>query len=597
MKLPAQVQRLARALRLDADWQLVAAAAVLGILVGVMALGFILPIRRMEHALEAAITQSRSDGMMLVFFAPILGAIGTAAVYALIPMTFRGHGVTQVLYAVNRTQSRIPLRVALRQWLASTCTIASGGSAGPEGPIVTIGATIGSNAARIFGPRDPTATTTLLGCGAAAGLAAVFAAPLTGIFFVGEVVLRDFSSRTFAPIVVASVLSFATVQSIMGQSDPVFGTSTETMKAIAGQTTIGAVPFFVLLALVCAVGAVFFMRSLEFMERGFGALRLPRFVLPVVGAALLGLGGLAWVWSHQTGSSPPFFGSGYWAVGNLVRPAVVPPSLSMAGILLAWFFAKCLATGSTLGSGGAGGLFAPSLVAGAMLGGALGEALGAAGATGVSTPALVLAGMGCMVAATTHAPLAGAMLVYELSRDESIILPVLLATVVATLACRAMHPLSMYTSGLAALGVRQGAMADLAILRRVTVGDIGHLPGPVLLDVAPGTALIELAEQHDARDSVVVDLEGKYRGIVTSRELNMALVSREGLAATVVGDLMRTDLPTTTEAETLDIAFHKLATRDADAIAVVDRATGQLRGTLTRERLMQAYATELERDG
>ena len=180
LKVPAPIHRMARALRLDADWQLVVAAGVVGIVVGALALGFILPIRAIEAALEHAIVASRTEGAMLVVIAPVLGAIGTAAVYALIPMSFRGHGVTQVLYAVNRTRSRIPLRVAVRQWLASTCTISSGGSAGPEGPIVTIGATLGSNAARLLGASDAAATTTLLGCGAAAGLSAVFAAPLTG---------------------------------------------------------------------------------------------------------------------------------------------------------------------------------------------------------------------------------------------------------------------------------------------------------------------------------------------------------------------------------------------------------------------------------
>jgi CIC family chloride channel protein len=205
--------------------------------------------------------------------------------------------------------------------------------------------------------------------------------------------------------------------------------------------------------------------------------------------------------------------------------------------------------------------------------------------------------MGCMVAATTHAPLAGAMLVYELSHDETIIMPVLLATVVATLACRAMHPLSMYTTGLAALGVRQGAMADLALLRRVSVGDIGHLHGTVLLDVAPGTALVELAERDGSTDAVVLDAAGRYRGIVTPRELQSALLARDALDAMIVADMMRSDLPTTTEAETLDVAFAKLSGRSADAIAVLEPRTNRYLGVLTRERLMQSYGQELERMG
>ena len=593
----APLQRLARALRLEADWQLLVVAAVLGILMGALALAFILPIRWLEGQLEHAIMDAGNAGTAIVVVAPVLGAIGTVLVQALIPVSFRGHGVTQVLYAVNRAQSRIPMRVAARQWLASSCTIASGGSAGPEGPIVTIGATIGSNAARLVGPGDAATTTTLLGCGAAAGLAAVFAAPLTGIFFVLEVLLRDFSARTFAPIVTAAVLSIATVQTIMGSTTPLFGTNAAAMGSATSGISIASVPAFILVAGICAVGAVFFMRTLEFAERGFTALPLPRRALPLLGAAILGIGGAVWLSATGMRSLPPFFGSGYWVVHGLLAPQGGPPTMAMAGMLVAWFAAKCLATGSTIGSGNAGGLFAPSLVAGAMLGGAIGQVLGVADLGSAPLPALVLAGMGCMVAATTHAPLAGAMLVYELSRDETIIMPVLLATVVSTLACRAMHPLSMYTSGLAALGVRQGAMADLALLRRVTVGGIGHLPGTVLLDSAPGTALVELADREGVTDAVVVDAEGRYRGIVTAQELQSALLAREALAATTVADLMRTDLPTTSEDETLDVAFHKLSARSADAIAVVQPRTRRLLGILTRERLMQAYGAELDRMG
>jgi CIC family chloride channel protein len=173
---------------------------------------------------------------------------------------------------------------------------------------------------------------------------------------------------------------------------------------------------------------------------------------------------------------------------------------------------------------------------------------------------------------------------------------VLLATVVATLACRAMHPLSIYTSGLAALGVRQGVMGDLAIMRRITVREAGHLPGAVVVEDAPGTALVELAERHGALDAVVVDSQGRYRGMITARELQSALLSREALAAMLAADLMRTDVPVTHEGETMDTAFQKLSVREVDAIAVVDPATRRLLGVLTRERLMQAYGEVLSED-
>jgi CIC family chloride channel protein len=590
-------QRAAAALRLDADWTLVLSAAALGVAIAFAALAFILPIRWAEHALEAALRGGRDAGALVAAVAPVIGAIGTVIVYRLVPMAARGHGVTQVLYAVHRMNSRLPVKLALRQWIASTLTIVSGGSAGPEGPIVTIGATIGSNAARLGGRPTPSTTSTLLGCGAAAGLSAVFAAPLTGIFFAVEVVLRDFSARTFAPIVVASVLSFATVQSVLGPVDSLFGPAAREVGPRLSGVTVGLVPFFGLLAVAVAVAAVFFMRSLEVIERTFAALPIPRWAKPILGATMLGAGGAAWVWTHRESPLPPFFGSGYWVVKDLIEHAgTTAPTVAGAGILLVWFVSKAFATGTTLGSGSAGGLFAPALVCGAMIGGALAEGLRAAGIESTPAPELVLAGMGCMVAATTHAPLAGAMLVYELCRQESVILPVLLATVVSTLVCRSMHPLSMYTAGLAMLGVRQGVMADLSAMRRMTVRQAGHLPGAALLDGAPGTALIELAERHGVLDAVVVDVDGRYRGTITARELQSALLNREALALTTAADLMRTDVPSTHEDESMEVAFQKLTAKDVDAIPVVERGTRRLLGVLTRERLMQAYSDEMARD-
>ncbi|MFM9169069.1 MAG: chloride channel protein, partial [Phycisphaerales bacterium] len=311
-------QRAQARLRLGDDWQLVVAGAVLGVVVAFAALAFILPLHAAERALERVLHGSRDAAPLFAACAPVVGACLTVAVYALFPMRARGHGVTQVLYAVHRSQSRIEPLVGVRQWLASTFTIASGGSAGPEGPIVTIGATIGSNAARLLGARRPASTSTLLGCGAAAGLSAVFAAPLTGIFFVVEVLLRDYSARTFAPVVVASVISFATVQSVLGPADSLFGDAAREADGRLRDITIGLTPYVLALAVACAVGAVAFMRTLETVERAFARMPLPRLLKPVIGAALLGLGGAAWVWTHREDPLPPFFGSGYWTVRDQV---------------------------------------------------------------------------------------------------------------------------------------------------------------------------------------------------------------------------------------------------------------------------------------
>ena len=166
------------------------------------------------------------------------------------------------------------------------------GSAGPEGPIVTIGATIGSSLGRLL-KTDPQSTATLLGCGAAAGLASVFAAPMAGIFFVLEVILRDFSVRTFTPIVVAAVISVATTQMVLGTNQPLFGVGPEIFGDNSDVFTVVQTPEFIVLGLVCGIVAVGFGTSLRRMERFFHNLKVPNLLKPAIGALALVVIGIA----------------------------------------------------------------------------------------------------------------------------------------------------------------------------------------------------------------------------------------------------------------------------------------------------------------
>jgi CIC family chloride channel protein len=165
--------RLRIRLGLDREWWLVLVAGALGVVMGTAAIGFILPIRWLERLPEFLGAEFVGLGQVLLLLSPCVGALLTAFVFWIFPTNFRGHGVTRVMLAVNREQSNLPIRLGIRHWLASTCTIGSGGSAGPEGPIVTIGATVGSNISRWL-KGDGASAATLLGCGSAAGLAAVF---------------------------------------------------------------------------------------------------------------------------------------------------------------------------------------------------------------------------------------------------------------------------------------------------------------------------------------------------------------------------------------------------------------------------------------
>ncbi|MFM7051765.1 MAG: chloride channel protein, partial [Planctomycetota bacterium] len=201
-RLQRAALRLFARLGMTRERRLLIWAALTGMALAVLALAFIRPIQWAEHAAVEWAAAHPDRVPMAVAVVPIVGALACGLICVLFKVKIRAHGVSSVLYAIHRRRAQLPGALAARTWLGSSAIIASGGSAGPEGPIVTIGATLGSLISRLL-RTDPQTAATLVGCGAAAGLAAVFNAPLTGIFFVLEVLLRDFSLRAFTPIAIA----------------------------------------------------------------------------------------------------------------------------------------------------------------------------------------------------------------------------------------------------------------------------------------------------------------------------------------------------------------------------------------------------------
>jgi chloride channel protein, CIC family len=590
-------------------WPQLAFAAVFGALMGVAALGFILPIHWAENSAEGLLRDHPTFLLWLTAVIPAVGGLVCGVVNRVLAVPLRGHGVSMVLYSVARLQSRLPLRLAVRQWLASTATIVTGGSAGPEGPIVTIGATLGSNAST-FAKHDREMTTTSLGAGAAAGIAAVFNAPIAGVFFALEVLLRDFSLRTLAPIVVASVLASATTQSLIGSRQPLFGVSHSAFESMRGILTIGAAPAFVLLGVACALVGVVFIRTLRAAESFTERSRVPKIFRPAIGGLLLGLLGAGYVGaSMSVGSAgmPAFMGNGYALVERVTNPSFFTETASTAAtflgdarselalVLLLWLCLKMVATALTLGSGGAGGLFAPGLVMGGLTGAAFGMAVSATGFLPQATPAhFALVGMAGAIAAMMHAPLSGILLVYELTQDYSLILPLMLTATVATLVARGLERESIYTAELAVQGVRLGRRGDSSLLRRLTVRDVTLAPAVFVRPNDTADRLLTLSERTSVEDFIVIDDQGHYVGVIGGAELRAALVYREALRLMQVSEIMRTDAPTVTNTDSLDVALERFSERFG-AMAVVD-SQGTVEGVLTRERLMRRYQEELERD-
>jgi len=594
--LKANLQKLAVRLGFQRDWYLIALAAGIGTVTAFGAIGFVELVHLVE---EAAVNLERSLPWWTLPLAPMVGALATGLLVYFFAREAKGHGVPEVMDAVYRKQSRIRPRVAVVKSLASACTIGSGGSAGAEGPIVQIGSAIGSGAAQLLRvSRDQAGT--LLGCGAAAGIASVFNAPIAGVFFVLEILLRDFSVRTFTPVVVASVFSTAVTQAALGKNTAIFAVSDE----LAGYVfTLPELPSYVALGLVCGAVAVGFIKLLYASEDLADRAPIHPIVMPVVGAALLGGLGLAYLWieglAHGHGAIPPFFGNGYPAIRALLDPGsfgvegdglVLDTSLVMLAALVAF---KALATCFTLGSGGSGGVFAPSLFLGAAAGASFGVGVEHLGLLpeGGSPAAYALVGMAAVVAGTTHAPLTAILIIFEITRDIYVLLPIMLAAVVATVTAQLMQRDSIYTLKLRRRGVLVGSSLDLTVLRKIPAREVPLAPQVSVRPDDPVSKLLKLNREYQVADFVVMGDHQEYLGMITSQDVRTAFLEYEAIPLLLIEEIMVRSLPTITPEEGLDSVLEKFSKHDVSSLAMVagDGTEAKVMGLVTRARLMSRY--------
>ncbi|MCB0231187.1 MAG: chloride channel protein, partial [Anaerolineae bacterium] len=393
--------------------------------------------------LPAAFSWLSTSGFILL--APILGALPAGWLIARYASEARGHGVPEVMEAVALRGGRIRPVVPVIKYFASALTIGSGGSAGAEGPIVQIGAGIGSGLGQLLRLSDDRIQS-LVACGAAGGIAAVYNAPIAGVIFAVEIILGQFSASNLTAVVLASVTS-----SVIGRV--AFGES----PALAAQSynvqSLWEFPMYAVVGLLAGLASVLFVRTLYFTEDRFDkAKRLPMWLQPAIGAAMLGL--LALAYGRIPGLAydkiPQVFGVGYETIATALQGG------GTVGLLLALMILKILATSFTLGSGGSGGVFAPSLFVGSTLGAACGLLVNLVwpGVT-VSPGAFALVGMAAVFAGSTHASVTAVVMIFELTGDYRMILPVMLAVVISTLLSRyVLRGESIYTLKLSRRGIR-----------------------------------------------------------------------------------------------------------------------------------------------
>lgn len=614
-KLIDPLKRFRKAAGFSPDWFLMPLAAFIGAMGGLVAAVFATTI---EIAGVAVFKFQEGNGGMtaglLLVCIPAAGGLIVGLIQFKLTKTGVIYGVPEVIESLARNKGEIKTSVGVNKAVTATATLASGGSAGVEGPIITIGSAMGSAIARKLHIRAEHMPT-LIGCGAASATAGIFNAPIAGVLFVLEVILRDFSVRTFMPIVVAAVFGTAVAQQALELyhgdqtstnvvSDALFAVP-EAMRHY--EFELPEAPAYLALGLCCGLAAIALTGLLRLSGRAWQHTPLPDWIRPAVGGLLLGAMGLAFIMlfpgsdqlEQVTGyERPVFMGNGYPVISALLDPASYnnPAHLGIV-LLLAIVICKVVGTALTIGSGGSGGVIAPSLFVGAAVGGLFAVVLTKLNVFPGQTPATyALAGMAGVIAATLHCPLTAFLLVFEITQDYKVILPVMLVAIVSTTCAQFLHKDSIYSDLLRRKGIRFGQLADMTLLRRMTVADVAVSQAVMVAHDDPAQRLIDLATEFAVTDFVVAGQGGRYEGMVVGDDVRTTLVQREAVPLMIVAELMRTDLPTVRPGDTLDLVLDKFAKHEVSSLPIVD-GSENVTGMITRSRLLREYQAQLDQRG
>ncbi len=510
------------------------------------------------------------------YYVILLPAIGGIIIWLLIHYTHsgeaRGHGVPEVMGAVATRGGRIRSRIAMVKILASSICIGSGGSVGREGPIVQIGSTFGSTLGQHLGLTTEWIKT-LVACGAAGGISATFNAPLAGIFFAHEIILGRIFTRHFGFVVISSVISDAVAHAFLGNEQS-FAVPNYTLN------TSWELALYFLMGAGCALVAVAFIWVLYKLEDIFEGLRLPDYIKPILGG--IGVGAIGFY-------SPYLFGVGYDGVEQALLGNIAIVTLVALLIL------KMLATSLTLGSGGSGGIFAPSLFMGSMFGGIFGNFVNRLFPDQVApSGAYSLVGMAAVFSGAARAPITAIIIVFEMTRNYAVILPVMIAVAVSTFVADRLNHESIYTIKLKRRGIDIHSREEVDVLEKVTVSDIMTRNYPVITSEVTVQNLAEMFAESKLHSYPVIDKKGNLKGIVSLSDLETHLANEDQKLP--VAKIATTTLITAYPDESLHEVLHRIGSRDLARIPVVDRRNPlRMVGILRRSDIITAYTKAISK--
>ncbi|MCF8038167.1 MAG: chloride channel protein [Desulfohalobiaceae bacterium] len=560
------------------DLTLLGFSIVIGLLaaVGALVFRFLIELFQTLFWAEGAtlVEQAANTPWWLILGIPTTGGLIAGPLITYLVPEARGPGVPEVIQAVTTRQSTIRHRVTLLKAAITGLLIGAGASVGREGPIVQIGSSVGSSLAQFFG-LNPELRRLCLACGAAAGIAATFNAPIAGSMFAMEIILMNIEVSYISFIVISAITGSVFSRLFWGEL-PAFQV---TPFVLDSHWELSA---YLVLGLAAGLVSIAFVWLIFKIEDLFNLIPIPEWIKPGLGG--LGLGGLALM-------LPQVLGVGYETV-NLALSASL--GLTLAIFLLA---GKMLATSLCIGSGMSGGIFAPSL----FLGGCLGTIVGF-GATlfwpelPISPAFFALAGMGAVVSGTTLAPITAIVTIFELTLHYQIILPLMLACISATLVVRFLSGYSVYELKLIRKGVNIFRGHDIAILRNIFVKDVMRKDFEAVYSDTSLKPIVDMIQQTPFPHFVVLDKQKKLAGVLSLRDLRSALIHFEDLKDLVVAaELMTREVVTLLETDDLEKGLHLFEKHHMSMIPII-RPDNRVSGILSRDDLLKAYDQKVLKD-
>ena len=496
-----------------------------------------------------------------------------------------GHGVTKVLLAVSRGESKIRPHNMWSSMLTSSITIGFGGSVGAEAPIVYTGAAIGSNIGRVF-DLSYRNITVLLGCGAAGAIAGIFKAPLAGVLFTMEILLFNLSLSSMLPLLISTISATVVAYIFRGQT-PMFACTLTPFS-------MGNIPFYVLLGVVLGFGSLYFTGTTLWLEDKFGKFKN---VYLKWAFCSLALGLMIFLF-------PQLYGEGYEVLSDLlngreisgggrsVLAFMMNSGWGLAAFFLLVFLVKVLAMTLTNAGGGNGGTFGPTLFCGAIAGFAVARCFNLMGA-GVPEQNFVLVGMAAMMAGVMQAPMTAIFLIAEISGGYELLIPLILASTVSYGTTRIFEKYSIYTKRIAQSGDLLTHDNDQAVLTLMSTRTLIRDKYPRIYIGGHLRDVVEAVQDNNAAVAAVLDKKGRFQGLIDVGNIRKYLLRTDLYDILKVVNVMEQAPALITEDEKMESVMQKFDTTGAWRLPVVDEAR-HYKGFISRSRLLTAYREELK---